>query len=320
MTYYVYEWYVVETGEVFYVGKGCGNRWKVTQHNSSFKTMIKTQQCKSRIIKYFNTEQEAFEYEHMYIEQMWNKGLCKCNISHGGYGGSTEWWTPEIRKQYSIGNVMKNSAQRQRMSENNPMKDPEVAALSGNKHKRSVIIGNTEYDSVKAVQDKYHVSISTVETWCRNGMTSEGMICHYKNEIVTPIIYHNTGQKKKLTYLGKHYESATELAKNLGISSGTVARWCRSGYDSQGNLCRYDDDNREFLSKPKNRSTPIIINGIHYNSKSDASRILGITTYEITTYLEGKQFNEHYICEYDNQQPSQMKSGNSNLEGSTTNG
>lgn len=24
--FYVYEWYIVETGEVFYVGKGTGNR------------------------------------------------------------------------------------------------------------------------------------------------------------------------------------------------------------------------------------------------------------------------------------------------------
>lgn len=26
--YYVYEWYIVETGEVFYLGKGCRNRYK----------------------------------------------------------------------------------------------------------------------------------------------------------------------------------------------------------------------------------------------------------------------------------------------------
>lgn len=26
--FYVYEWYIVETGEIFYVGKGCKNRYK----------------------------------------------------------------------------------------------------------------------------------------------------------------------------------------------------------------------------------------------------------------------------------------------------
>ena len=27
--YYVYEWYNVDTGEILYVGKGTGNRYKV---------------------------------------------------------------------------------------------------------------------------------------------------------------------------------------------------------------------------------------------------------------------------------------------------
>lgn len=26
--FYVYEWYNIDTNEVFYVGKGCGNRYK----------------------------------------------------------------------------------------------------------------------------------------------------------------------------------------------------------------------------------------------------------------------------------------------------
>lgn len=31
--YYVYEWFVIETDEIFYVGKGTGRRFKVRKHN-----------------------------------------------------------------------------------------------------------------------------------------------------------------------------------------------------------------------------------------------------------------------------------------------
>ena len=38
--YYVYEWYVKETGEIFYVGKGTKNRYKVKKHNRFFNDFI----------------------------------------------------------------------------------------------------------------------------------------------------------------------------------------------------------------------------------------------------------------------------------------
>ena len=39
--FYVYEWFVKETGEVFYVGKGIKNRYKVKKHNKFFNDFIK---------------------------------------------------------------------------------------------------------------------------------------------------------------------------------------------------------------------------------------------------------------------------------------
>ena len=61
--FYVYEWYVVESGEIFYVGKGTRNRYKVRKHNKFFNDFITRYNCDSRIIKEFKTEKEAFEYE-----------------------------------------------------------------------------------------------------------------------------------------------------------------------------------------------------------------------------------------------------------------
>ena len=54
--FYVYEWYVVESGEIFYVGKGTRNRYKVRKHNKFFNDFITRYNCDSRIIKEFKTE------------------------------------------------------------------------------------------------------------------------------------------------------------------------------------------------------------------------------------------------------------------------
>lgn len=51
--YYVYEWFIVETGEVIYVGKGTGRRYKVRKHNRLFNEMIRRFECDSRIVKEF---------------------------------------------------------------------------------------------------------------------------------------------------------------------------------------------------------------------------------------------------------------------------
>ena len=70
--FYVYEWYNVNTEEIFYVGKGCGNRYKqVSKRNQLFKTYYENNECAVRIIQYFDLEQDAFDYEKKRI------GKCK---------------------------------------------------------------------------------------------------------------------------------------------------------------------------------------------------------------------------------------------------
>ena len=61
--FYVYEWYIVDTNEVFYVGKGTRNRYRVRKHNRYFDDFIRRYECDSRIVKEFESEQDAFEFE-----------------------------------------------------------------------------------------------------------------------------------------------------------------------------------------------------------------------------------------------------------------
>ena len=62
--YYVYEWFIEETNEIFYVGKGTGNRvTSMKNRNNYFKNIRKKYKCNYRILKYFQNENDAYNYE-----------------------------------------------------------------------------------------------------------------------------------------------------------------------------------------------------------------------------------------------------------------
>lgn len=179
--FYVYEWFIVDTGEIIYVGKGTGHRYKVTKRNRFFNDMIKRFKCDSRIVKWFESESDAFQYEYVRVRELKAQNQCVCNIYDGGSGGHQSWWTDELRNKYSANNVMKSEAQRKRMSANNPMKDKSVACRVGKAKSRAVIIDGIEYPSVKAAREAFGVCWDAIRKWCVNGVTYDGKPCQYKD-------------------------------------------------------------------------------------------------------------------------------------------
>lgn len=296
--YYIYEWFIVETGEIFYVGKGTHLRYRVRKHNQFFNDMIKRYHCDSRIIKEFETEKEAFDYEFERIAELKSQGQCVCNISKGGVGGSTKWWTDELKDTYSRKNVMKSEDQRNRMKKNNPMKDPQIAEKANAQKRKAVIINGVEFKSVKEVRDHYGVSQTTVNEWCRKGRTSFGEPCSFKDNKGEFYTLRNNGQPRAVTYKGKHYRSSTELAIAVGVAQVTASRWCRNGFDPYGEPCRYDEDTRTQIVPTGRKNIAVIVNGKRYESKEKARKELGITAYTLTQYLEGKLKSDKYVCEY----------------------
>lgn len=172
--FYVYEWYIKDTQEIIYVGKGCRNRYKVTKHNKFFNELIKRFECESRIIKEFENEKDAFNYEYIRIKELKEKGQCICNIYEGGTGGTTNWWTDNLRKQYSENNVMKSENQRERMKKNNPMSNKNIAEKTNGQKRRKVVIGDTTYKSIKEAKQILDVSYSNLITWSKRGITPNG--------------------------------------------------------------------------------------------------------------------------------------------------
>lgn len=91
--FYVYKWYIKSTNEVFYVGKGTGNRCnEVTRsRNQLFQNIVKKHKDDVAVSIICNnlTEEEAFLTEKKLISDFWSKGLCRANFHAGGRGGNT---------------------------------------------------------------------------------------------------------------------------------------------------------------------------------------------------------------------------------------
>ena len=181
--FYVYEWYIKDTNEIIYVGKGSKNRYKVKKHNKMFNEFISRYECDSRIVKTFEKEEDAFHYEYTHVAELKSIGQCVCNIYNGGFGGETKSWTPEKRHKYSEYNVMKSKKQRERMSNYNPMKNKETAKRVGIKHRKAVIVDGKYFDSVKSAAD-YIGTWDIYVTKCirdKQGMC-KGHKCEYANQ------------------------------------------------------------------------------------------------------------------------------------------
>lgn len=307
--YYVYEFYIVDTDEIIYVGKGTRNRYKVRYNrNKLLKEMFEKYNCDSRIVKEFEDERDAFNYEYSRIKELKEKGLCRCNIHSGGAGGSGEYWTDELREEYSRNNPMKDERQRKRMSENNPMKNPDIALKTNSQKRRPIIINNIEYESVLKVCETYNVCFDVVRNWCKKGINQYGELCRYKDEeqVIFTDKRYNKGGCRPITYNGKHYETPKDMSIELDISVNKIYKWAKVGFDPYGNPCRYDDDKRNLQFEiKKNMHRPVIVNGVHYKNMSEAARENNVSATYIRDILNKKYKSKTLICEYDNQQPSQ---------------
>ena len=89
--YYVYEWIRLDINEPFYVGKGCGDRWKdlTRGNNNHFNNIVKSIPIAVNILHDNLTEQMAYDLEVWYIREYRDIiGYDMCNINDGGEGQS----------------------------------------------------------------------------------------------------------------------------------------------------------------------------------------------------------------------------------------
>ncbi len=315
--FYVYEWFVVETGEIIYVGKGSGNRYKAKKKNKLLNRIIEKENCSVRIIAYYENELEAFEAERKRIVFLKGKNQAICNKAVYSTGGVANIWTEERRKEKSIHNPMKAPEQRERMSKNNPMKNSDVAKRVGLKHRKPIFIGDKTYSFAKDAAQEHGVTESTIFSWAKNGKTSSGVHCGYaiKEEKNIPVEISKEELSHSIIYDGKEFYHSCDVAKYAGIkSTSTIIRWCKKGFSPDGVPCRFKDDKTEYIYEKPNKvhtNKSFYYNGKHYNSIEEACKDLHISYHVFCKHYSG-------LCKYDNQQPSQGNFDNSTLDGSET--
>lgn len=256
--FYVYKWYNIETGEIFYIGKGCKRRaGQKSKRNKLFLDYIHKNKCTYEIMEYFDEEYEAYKREQELIKEL--KPIC--NIAFGGYGGFSIVWTDELREWKSKNNPMKDEERRKNMSINNPMKNKEVANKVGIFHKKIPIIN------------------------------------------------------------GKEFKDVEEASNYFNVCKTTIWRWCKRGYDTYGNPCKYKDEEQNNYNFKKTNSLQVYVEDKLFNSVKEASDYIGVWSESLIRAIKNNRKCKGYTCRYANQQPSQVNvEKNSNLEGSETNG
>lgn len=236
--FYVYKWFNEATLEVFYVGKGCGNRaYEYKKRNKVFKEYYKNNPCKVHIIYNNLDEDTAFAKEKETIEHYKSLGQCIANITTGGYGGCNFVWTDEMRAYKSKYNPMKDEKQKQRMSESNPMKNPEIARKVANKNKRPIILNGVKYSGTVDAAKDLGITTQTVLTWLRRGFDSKNNPCRYEDEEQKKFTPIKVG--KAVIVDGVEYTTGKAAAEALGVTPSALSYALKhSGY-CNGHKCEY---------------------------------------------------------------------------------
>ena len=86
--FYVYIHRRKTDNSIFYVGKGSGNRvFSKSGRSNHWRNIVKKHDYIVEIIRYFNCELEAYEYETHLIGEMRSNMERICNVANGGEGG-----------------------------------------------------------------------------------------------------------------------------------------------------------------------------------------------------------------------------------------
>lgn len=239
--FYVYEWFIKNTNEIFYVGKGCGKRYLVKNRNDIFNKIISENDCDVKIIAYFEKEEDAFNFEEEKIKYLKSLGQAKANKDYGGNGGVSSVWTDEMRKRMSENNPMKDEKQRKRMSEHNPMQNQASVLKMIKSKSKEIVIDGKNYNSVKEASQILKVCPETIYKWISRGYNTEGKSCYYKEKGPKNFNYKKT-TSKPLYLDDKYFSSLREACNFLKVKdTSALCRALKNNKPYKGYICKYAD-------------------------------------------------------------------------------
>lgn len=144
--YYVYEWFIVDTLEVFHVGKGKDNRMYSTSigRNDYFKRIVNKYDCEVRLYKSNLSEEEAYMIERERIAELKAIGQAKTNFHIGGKGGDTWTFRSDESKKDQV------EKWRTTVKENNSLIG-ESNPFYGKKHSEEFLERHSQYMKTKMI-------------------------------------------------------------------------------------------------------------------------------------------------------------------------
>lgn len=224
--FYVYAWYFKDTDEIFYIGKGKGERYLVTDksRNDYFKSIVSKYKdnVDVKILKDNLSETDSWDLERKLIKEYKEKGQCKANFHIGGRGGFTGN-TPERSKKLS-------DVAKTRTGSKNPMygrthteeairkiKEANIGKKLSPEHKAKLLAANI--GRVKTPEELRKLSESNkgkIPSEYSYNLMMEHM-CPYKYVITyeNEIIYECLGHTKALKFLKEKFNISRNIFDQL---------------------------------------------------------------------------------------------------------
>jgi hypothetical protein len=111
--FYAYVHRRADSGEIFYVGKGQGQRAASKQYrNSMWRRIVAKHGLLIEIVAYFYEEVHAFDHERALIAEHRQTGVLLANMTDGGEGASGAKRSDETRRRMSAALTGKNTGPR----------------------------------------------------------------------------------------------------------------------------------------------------------------------------------------------------------------
>jgi len=104
--FYIYEHLRLDNKVPFYIGKGCNDRayWK-KRNNKGWNNIVNKVGFEPKILKYFDDENDALDYEHMLIKKYREEGIELVNQTKYSSGGKKWAYTDEVKARQSLGQM-----------------------------------------------------------------------------------------------------------------------------------------------------------------------------------------------------------------------
>ena len=126
------------------------------------------------------------------------------------------------------------------------------------------------------------------------------------NPMKNPKINKKVAQKNKRKVIINNiiYDGEIDASKQIGVATNTILKWCKRGYDTNGNPCRYYNEKQKEFNFKISCSKKVMIDNKIFNSVKDGANYIGVWSETLIRAIKNNRKCKGHTCKYVNQQPS----------------